>query len=138
MRELAGQNILRIAAVAVGLSTLSFAAGVAGDLSIIDPPRSGQSVVLRIPPEIPADAPRAGPLLSTASAQATPVRLARHARRTELRSLVEAVQAAHEETFELTPIGLEAAPGRSQKPQVYAQVKPTREAPSEPHETKVA
>jgi hypothetical protein len=138
MRELAGQNILRIAAVAVGLSTLSFAAGVAGDLSIIDPPRSGQSVVLRIPPEIPADAPRAGPLLSTASAQATPVRLARHARRTELRSLVEAVQAAHEETFELTPIGLEAAPARSQKPQVYAQVKPTREAPSEPHETKVA
>jgi hypothetical protein len=87
---------------------------------------------------IPADAPRAGPLLSTASAQATPVRLARHARRTELRSLVEAVQAAHEETFELTPIGLEAAPGRSLKPQVYAQVKPTREAPSEPHETKVA
>jgi hypothetical protein len=101
-------------------------------------PASTPAAPLRIPPEIPADAPRAGPLLSTASAQATPVRLARHARRTELRSLVEAVQAAHEETFELTPIGLEAAPARSQKPQVYAQVKPTREAPSEPHETKVA
>jgi hypothetical protein len=95
-------------------------------------------VVLRIPPEIPAAAPRAGPHLSTASAQETPVRLDRLARLTVLRSLFEAVLAAHEEAFELTPIGLEAAPARSQKPQVYAQVKPTREAPSEPHETKVA
>jgi hypothetical protein len=62
--------------LALGLSTLSFAAGVAGDLSIIDPPRTGQRVVLRIPPEIPADAIRAGPLpplMSTASA-AEPVR----------------------------------------------------------------
>jgi hypothetical protein len=57
--------------VALGLSTLSFAAGVAGDLSIIDPPRSGQSVVLRIPPELPADTIHASPLpplISTAAA----------------------------------------------------------------------
>lgn len=74
---MAGRNLIRIAAVAICLSTLSFAAGVAGDLSIIDPPRSGQRVVLRLPPEIPADAPRAAPLpplLSTASAQASPAR----------------------------------------------------------------
>lgn len=53
------------------LSTLSFAAGIAGDLSMADPPNYGERVVLRLPPEIPADAPRAGPLpslLSTASA----------------------------------------------------------------------
>jgi hypothetical protein len=75
MPDLAGRNFIRIAAVALGLSTLSFAAGVAGDLTIIDPPRSGQSVVLRIPPELPADSVRAAPLpplLSTASAQASP------------------------------------------------------------------
>jgi hypothetical protein len=68
---LAGRNLIRIAAVAVGLSTLSFAAGVAGDLSILDPPRTGQRVVLRIPPELPANTARAAPLprlISTASA----------------------------------------------------------------------
>jgi hypothetical protein len=68
---LGGKTFIRIAAMAVCLSTLSFAAGVAGDLSIIDPPRSGQRVVLRIPPELPADAVRAAPLpplISTASA----------------------------------------------------------------------
>jgi hypothetical protein len=71
MSALAGRNLIRIAAVAVGLSTLSFAAGVAGDLSILDPPRSGQSVVLRIPPELPTNTVRAAPLpqlISTASA----------------------------------------------------------------------
>ncbi|MGQ0531273.1 MAG: hypothetical protein ACT4OF_01105 [Caulobacteraceae bacterium] len=57
------------------MSTLSFAAGVTGDLSIIDPPRSGQRVVLRIPPELPAGSVRAAPLpplISTASAEALP------------------------------------------------------------------
>lgn len=64
------QTFIRIAAVAIALSTLSFAAGVAGDLSNLDQARSGQRVVLRIPPEIPTDAVRAGPLapvISTAS-----------------------------------------------------------------------
>ncbi len=52
------------------LSTLSFAAGVAGDLSLADPPNFGQSVVLRLPPEIPADAPRAGSLPALVSVAA--------------------------------------------------------------------
>lgn len=72
MPVLLGQNLIRIAAVALGLSTLSFAVGVAGDLSIIDPPRSGQRVVLRIPPQLPADSVHAGPLIFTASAEARP------------------------------------------------------------------
>lgn len=53
--------LLRICAAALALSTMSFAAGVAGDLSR-PPPVSGVSVVVRIPPEIASDAPRAGPL----------------------------------------------------------------------------
>lgn len=65
-------NVIRVAATAVVLTTLSFAAGVAGDLS--DAPTDGVRVVLRIPPEIPADAIRAAPLpprlVSTASAEA--------------------------------------------------------------------
>jgi hypothetical protein len=66
-------NLLRIAATAVALSTISFAAGVAGDLS--EPPRSGVRVVMRIPPEIPADAIRAAPLpprlVATSTAEAS-------------------------------------------------------------------
>jgi hypothetical protein len=93
---LAGWNLIRIAAVAVGLSTLSFAAGVAGDLSILDPPRSGQRVVLRIPPELPANTVRAAPLprlISTASA-ATSARVERvSARFQEARIVVDEVIA---------------------------------------------
>lgn len=75
------RNFIRVTALAVGLSTLSFAAGVAGDLSLADPPNYGQRVVLRLPPELPADSVRAAPLLSTASAEAaiTPQRQ-RHVR----------------------------------------------------------
>jgi hypothetical protein len=62
----------RVIAAALVLSTLSFAAGIAGDLSMTEPPNYGERVVLRIPPAIPSDAPRAGPLLSTASAEARP------------------------------------------------------------------
>ena len=138
MMAVAGQNIIRIAAVALGLSTLSFAAGVAGDLSVLDAPRSGQRVVLRIPPEIPADAPRAGPLLSTASAEAAPVGMARYDRRIELRRLVAAVHAAHEESFALTPVAVEVATEQQTKPLTQVQVKQAREALSEPHETKAA
>lgn len=124
--------------MALGLSTLSFAAGVAGDLSIIDPPRTGQRVVLRLPPEIPADAPRAGPLLSTATAEATPVRLVRQPRQDELQDLLMAMQAAHEEDFGLTPIVLEAAALPEAKPQRAQGGKPVPEAPVAVHETKVA
>jgi hypothetical protein len=74
--SLFGRNFIRIASVALVLTTLSFAAGVAGDLS--EPPRSGERVVLRIPPELPADTPRAAPLppLSTRAAAAAEVRRA--------------------------------------------------------------
>ena len=55
------RNLIRVCAAALALSTLSFAAGVAGDLSDVRQ-RSGERVVLRIPPELPPDSPRAGPL----------------------------------------------------------------------------
>jgi hypothetical protein len=133
MTALAGQNIFRIAAVALGLSTLSFAAGIAGDLT--EPPRSGQRVVLRIPPAIPADAPRARPLLSTASAEAMPIRSVHRAHRA---ALVEAVQVAHEDSFDLTPAAFEIAVASPPKPLADPRVKQRREAPSEPYATKVA
>ncbi len=121
----AGQNIFRVAFVAVGLSTLSFAAGIAGDLT--EPPRSGQRVVLRIPPEIPSDAPRARPLLSTASADAASFHANRRARRAELAALVEAVQVAHEESYGLTPVAFEIANSEAPKPLVDPRVKPQRQ-----------
>jgi len=63
------RSFVRVVAAAVALSTLSFAAGVAGDLSLADPPNYGERVVLRLPPELPMDTPRAValPVLSTAS-----------------------------------------------------------------------
>lgn len=138
MRALAGRNIFRVAVVALGLSTLSFAAGVAGDLSIIDPPRSGQRVVLRIPPEIPADAPRAAPLLSTAAAHATQVRLVRRPASEDFSAVVEAVQIAHEEEFGLTPVAFEMAALPQQKPYVQLRTKPAPDALEATDETKVA
>ncbi len=65
---------MRVLFAAIALSALSFVAGVAGDLS--RPANAGAAVTLRIPPPIPADAPRAAPLpLRTAAAAAavTPV-----------------------------------------------------------------
>lgn len=59
---------MRVLLAAVALSALSFVVGVAGDLS--KPANSGAAVTLRIPPPIPADAPRARPLISTPSAVA--------------------------------------------------------------------
>jgi hypothetical protein len=65
-------NIFRVVSTALVLSTLSFAAGVAGDLSMGEPPNHGVRVVVRIPPELPEDTPRAAPiaLLSTPAAEA--------------------------------------------------------------------
>jgi hypothetical protein len=40
-------NLIRVVAAALVLSTLSFAVGVAGDLSLADGPTSGTRVVLR-------------------------------------------------------------------------------------------
>ncbi len=67
-------NVIRVVAAALVLGTLSFAAGVAGDLSLADPPNYGERVVLRLPPELPAEAVRAAPLplLSTDVAAAAP------------------------------------------------------------------
>ena len=58
----------------MAISTLSFAAGMAGDLSA-PPPASGARVVIAIPPTARAAyAPQAAPLLATQTAQALPVR----------------------------------------------------------------
>jgi len=83
---LIASNLIRVVATAVVLSTLSFAAGIAGDLSMADPPNYGERVVLRLPPELPADTPRAAPLaplISTAAAaeipRSTPARVVRPA-----------------------------------------------------------
>jgi hypothetical protein len=70
------QSFLRVAVVAALLTGLSFAAGVAGDLSNAEPPRSGSRIVVRIPPEIPDNAVRAAPLpplLTATSATAAPL-----------------------------------------------------------------
>lgn len=135
---MAGKNLIRIAAVAVCLSTLSFAAGVAGDLSIIDPPRSGQRVVLRIPPEIPEDAVRAAPLpplLSTASAEAVTV-----VRRSSRARLIESVELAHEPAHAapalFTTVAAPAAKPRFDA--VRLGQKPVRELALKPDETKPA
>lgn len=53
-------NLIRVVTAACALTALSFAVGVAGDLS--QERNSGMRVVLRIPPELPANTPRAGPL----------------------------------------------------------------------------
>jgi hypothetical protein len=58
---------VRVVVLAVALSTLSFAAGVAGDLSA-PPPASGARVVVRIPPS--GATPAQATLLSTRSAEA--------------------------------------------------------------------
>lgn len=94
------QSFFRVAVVAAVLTGLSFAAGVAGDLSNAEPPRAGQRVVVRIPPEIPADAVRAAPLpplLTATSAEARQM----PARRFEIR-LMEAPPAP--ESVRLQPL----------------------------------
>lgn len=95
-------GLLRVVAAAFVLSTLSFAAGVAGDLSLTER-TSGTRVVLRIPPEIPADAPRAAPLLSTAAAAATPM----PRQRTRIVASPEAAELVH---AAYTPLAQEEKP----------------------------
>ena len=89
-------NSLRVLAVALVLTTLSFAAGIAGDLSM-DRATTGQSVVMRIPPELPADTPRAGPMrpvVQTAAAEARP-RLAAAAVAAPVDNSVEPMEKPH-------------------------------------------
>src|SRR4051812_24231032 len=63
---------MRVFFAALALSVLSFAAGIAGDLSIAAP--TPPSVILHLPPPISANAIRAPPLppLTTATARAEP------------------------------------------------------------------
>ena len=63
---------MRVLFAALALCVLSFAAGIAGDLSIAAP--TPPSVILHLPPPIPANAVRAHPLppLTTATARAEP------------------------------------------------------------------
>lgn len=123
--------------MALGLSTLSFAAGVAGDLTIIDPPRSGQSVVLRIPPEIPMDAVRAAPLpplLSTASAEAAAIE-PRH----EVRSQLELIELAHEpELIDSAPTLIVERPQKPRPAVLLASAKPSADEPSQANGAKPA
>lgn len=148
MCALAGRNFIRIAAVAICLSTLSFAAGVAGDLSIIDPPRSGQRVVLRLPPEIPADAVRAAPLpplLSTASAEARPAppaRIEEPAVEPEIVNFSEimAIELAHEPELALEPllVDIVAPAPKPYRGVAMATEKPRRETPAQGYGVKPA
>jgi hypothetical protein len=105
--------LFRVVVGALALSTLSFAAGVAGDLSLADGPTHGTRVVLRIPPDLPADTPRAAPiaLISTPTAQAAEIRSQRRARRPEWvapqekPSHEQSLSAAPKEDLDLAPKG---------------------------------
>lgn len=88
-RGLAGQSFFRIGAVALVLCTLSFAAGVAGDLS--EPPTSGVRVVVRIPPELPADAVRAGPIAQVLTSTAAAAEIRRPPRQLRAETLAPPV-----------------------------------------------
>jgi len=85
---------MRVLIAALALSILSFAAGIAGDLSIAAPP--APSVIVRLPPPIavPADAIRAHPLarLSAATA-ARPVRAIAYVRPVRGRLRLEPIVA---------------------------------------------
>lgn len=103
-----------MAAVALMLSTLSFAAGVAGDLSVIDPPTSGQRVVLRLPPELPTDTPRAGPLNTAAAAAAV---LPRRPRQLRVEAAPESIEPAEKPRTEQVHFEAKPDPDRAPKPE---------------------
>jgi len=71
---------MRVLFAALALSILSFAAGIAGDLSIAAPP--APSVIVHLPPPIavPADAIRAHPLSPLATITARPAPAIAHVR----------------------------------------------------------
>lgn len=100
---------MRVIFAALALSALSFVAGVAGDLSE-KPGNSGVAVTVRIPPPIPADAPRARPLVSTTAAAA--------AERPRPEALEEEAAPAHEA----------AAPAKRRMERVLRVTAPKRDA----------
>ena len=73
-------GLMRVLFVALALSVLSFAAGIAGDLSIAAPP--APSVIVHLPPPIavPADAIRAHPLSPLATITVRPAPAIAHVR----------------------------------------------------------
>jgi len=90
---------MRVFFAAIALSVLSFAAGIAGDLSIAAP--TPPSVILHLPPPIPVDAIRAHPLPPlTATARAVPAvaRVRRAFHRTHLSPLERIVAREKPET----------------------------------------
>jgi len=94
---LKASNLIRVTVTALVLSTLSFAAGVAGDLSLADGPTSGTRVLLRIPPQLPPDTVRAAPLpISTAAVPGRVVRPTLMAAEFERVELLEASATALE------------------------------------------
>lgn len=113
---MAGQNLFRIGAAALAVCTLSFAAGVAGDLA--EPPRSGVRVVMRIPPELPEDTVRAGPMAQVMTQTASAAVVARPPRQlrpdapvVELRDVVQVKPRAV-----LIHAGAKPDPDRAPKP----------------------
>lgn len=117
-----GRNILRVTVVALVLCTISFAAGVVGDLS--EPPTTGVRVVLRIPPELPSDTPRAAPLPPmTSRAAAAEMRRAPRQLRVEApvevntESVREVVLALTKPPVEWTLAEAKPDPDRGPKPE---------------------
>lgn len=101
---------MRVLFAALALCVLSFAAGVAGDLSIAA--QSPPSVVLRLPPPIPAGAVRAHPLppLTTARAAWAVEVVQSTVRRARVHLIVARVKPQTEQTFVAAKINLDLAP----------------------------
>lgn len=97
IRAVIRSGFIRVAAVAVALSTLSFAAGIAGDLSMVEPARSGERVVLRIPPELPTDTIRAAPLPPSVTPAVAASTMPRRPRQLRTESMAFAATAVTEE-----------------------------------------
>lgn len=102
--------------MALGLCTLSFAAGIAGDLA--QPPTSGVRVVVRIPPELPSDTVRAGPIArvlhTPVAAAATPQREPRQLQAPEVAKPAPLVKPASASRACFEP---KQEPGRAPKKQ---------------------
>ena len=105
---------MRVLFAALALSVLSFAAGIAGDLSIASP--TPPSVIVHLPPPIPANAVRAHPLppLTTASARAIPavahVQAVHSARRLRLEPIVARAKPQTLQAFDDAKVDPDRAP----------------------------
>jgi hypothetical protein len=91
---------IRVLAVALAFTTLSFAAGIVGDLATPPPANSGTSVVLRLPP--PETARALTPIVRTEAAEARRYRVTRLSARYE-RPILAAEKPAHVAASEPKP-----------------------------------